>query len=286
MKKLHFILLALVIGFIACDNDDDAKKDPTIELITASGYTYENTTIVEGDSVLIGFKAEYNGDDNIISIEIAANGTTAGTETVDNLELERSYWIKKSFASEEEWVFTVTDAGGLSTSVSVTLILTYREIDTNESIILGAQENATLGSFYSINDDNVYFQDAAFNDHQDAIDLIYYYEAGDENVIASAGANISDDIFTGASGLTNWTTLNETRYYKTSISTAEFDAVANDSLLTIAFNALDAKRKAKTLNIDDVYSFLTESGKFGMFKVVAMDGQATGNIEIALKVQK
>ena len=79
---------------------------------------------------------------------------------------------------------------------------------------------------------------------------------------------------------------NTTWYYKTSISTATFDAVVNDSLLIAAFNQLNSHRKAKNLVAGDVYSFQIVNGKFGLFKVVNIMGAETGTVEISIKVQK
>jgi hypothetical protein len=285
MKKIYLLLFAFAIAFAACNDDDDPKSDPTISFITTADFTSEDVTLEEGDSIFVGINAEYNGDDNLTSFTITVNGQEIQNEAIDNLEIERTFSIKKSIATTEEWVFEVTDAGGRSASVSLTMTLEYGAIITNNSVILGAQNNSTLGSFYSTSEDQVYLQGEAFN-NQELIDLIYYFSTEDGNAIGSPGANDVDELFTGTSGLSNWTTLNETRYYETDLEESEFDAVSNDSIFNIVYNSDDAKRKAKNLVAGDIYSFRTEAGKLGLFKVITVNGEAPGDIEIAVKVEE
>jgi hypothetical protein len=283
MKKLTYLLIVFAIGFTSC-SEDDPKKDPTIEFITDSGYTYENTSMEQDDTIYVGINAEFNGDDKITLFEIKANNTVLHSETTDEFELERTISISKSNVPTEEWTFEVTDAGGRSASVSIILTLEYGEIITNNSVVLGAQDNPSLGSFYSTQTNEIYLQGDAFN-NQSIIDILYYYDATDLSVIASPGAQNIDDYFTGTSGIDNWTTLNETRYTKTDITVVEFDAISDDSIILNAFDADDSNRKAKNLAVGDVYAFRTENGKKGLFKVIAIDGEAAGTVEIAIKVQ-
>ena len=284
MKKIYFLLLAIIIGFAACNNEDDPKPDPTISFLTSTGYTFEDANLEEGDSIFIGIKAVSNGSDKLVSLEISVYNQTVDMIELDDLQVERTFIITKGAAPEEEWTFEVTDNGGKTASVSITFTRVYGSIVTNNSVVLGAQNNSTSGSFYSTEEDDVYMQGAAFT-NQELIDIIYYYDATDLNTLASPGANIGDDVFTGTSGLANWTTLNETFYYKTSISVAQFDAVTNDSLISISYNNEESKRKAKNLAVGDVYSFKTAAGKLGLIKIIAVNGEATGDLEFAIKME-
>jgi len=65
-----------------------------------------------------------------------------------------------------------------------------------KTIKLGAQDNTTVGGFYSFSKQKVYTLEQAFAD-QVSIDLICFYELHNDNFtsIASPGANIRD-IFT------------------------------------------------------------------------------------------
>ena len=172
MNKIYLLIFAFAVAFTACNEDDDPKSDPTISFMTTGDFTYEDVALEEGDSIFVGLEATYNGSDNLTSFAIIVNEQEVHTETIDNLEIERSFSIKKSAATSEEWVFEVTDAGGRSASVSITLTRTYGAIVTNNSVILGAQNNSSLGSFYSPVGDQVYLQGEAFS-NQELIDILY-----------------------------------------------------------------------------------------------------------------
>ncbi|NTW26088.1 MAG: hypothetical protein HGA37_15425, partial [Lentimicrobium sp.] len=99
------------------------------------------------------------------------------------------------------------------------------------------------------------------------------------------GAGITG-IFTGASSPDNYTTKNLTWFVKTALTAAQFDAVQNDAIVIDAFDTENDFRKAKVLTAGDVYSFKLQNGKYGLLKVIAVNGEQTGSLEIAVKVQK
>lgn len=156
---------------------------------------------------------------------------------------------------------------------------------TTNTVELGAQSNGQNGSFYSTVDNKIYLLDEAFN-NQAYVDLLYYFEAGDENVIASPGANISEGIFSGDNGLTNWDTLNETRFSKAEMSRTEFDELNDTTALKSLFDLDNNNRKAKSLQRDDVYAFRNHNRKFGAFKVEYVSGDSTGYIILEVKMLK
>jgi hypothetical protein len=118
-------------------------------------------------------------------------------------------------------------------------------------------------------------------------DRLYYYDfiGSDANSIASPNANVDPSVYPGASGLVNWTVKNETRYYKTTLTTADFNAATN-GLLVSAYNELMAKRKAKNLTSGDVYSFKTAHNKYGLFHVQDVSGQDSGYVKVNILIQE
>jgi hypothetical protein len=198
--------------------------------------------------------------------------------------------FNKGVHSVEVWKFRIKDIEGWWASVSLTVSnipgSNYDSVRVVPSVTLGAQQCSTNGSFMDVRNMQVYFQDDAFL-IQDSIELLYYYDpSGDANSISSPNANIDATIFAGTTGLANWTNKNETRFIETTLSTSQFDAVTNDSLLIASYDVLIAKRKAKNLQAGEVYSFKTEHGKFGLFKVVNVTGAESGTIEFSLKIQQ
>ncbi|MCK4661435.1 MAG: hypothetical protein KAT68_01110 [Bacteroidales bacterium] len=131
MKKLFYLLLTILFtSFIlitACkkEEEEDIKKNPVISFIKDSGYTYEDVELEEGDTILVGINATYNGVDKLDVLTITANDQVLIYSTnLDKMEFEYGINIIKSEPQTEEWVFTITDKGNLSANVSLTLTKT------------------------------------------------------------------------------------------------------------------------------------------------------------------
>jgi hypothetical protein len=158
---------------------------------------------------------------------------------------------------------------------------------TTKVVTIGAQDNATTGGFYSVSENKVYTQDAAFQ-NQSAIDILCFYEAANGNNIAisSPGAGISG-IFTGDTAPENWTTANTTYYTKTTLTPSQFDALAEtDELIVTSFDTANAYRKAKNLQIDDIYAFKTQAEAYGLLMVTTVTQDSIGSVTFEVKVKK
>ena len=196
----------------------------------------------------------------------------------------------KGINDSEKLIFIIRDKDGKSAQISLNIrkdsSSTFGNVNYFPSIDLGAQNNS-MGSFYSLTEDSVYSLNSAFA-NQDKIDLCYYYDLidTDENTIASPGANINTSVYTGANGLSNWTTRRTTRFKTASISANDFLNANNDSLLIIAYGQSDGTRKAKNLKTGDIFSFKNNDGKVGLFKVNSVSGTDAGNVNISIKVQE
>ncbi len=72
----------------------------------------------------------------------------------------------------------------------------------------------------------------------------------------------------------------------TTLSENDFISAINDSLLIATYGISSGYRKAKNLSPGDIYSFKTNRGKTGLFRVLNVNGNENGDIEIAVKIQK
>lgn len=280
------LIFSLIILLVSCKKDDELP--PTIEFKTTAGYMYEETMVAVGDSVKVGIIGKSNGLVNITSISARVNEEVVYGEGVNLEEFNMDFNIKKGLADEELWEFSIKDKNGSSASVSIKLTKDpdseFSLAKNYPSVKLGGQENDSLGGFISFSEDIIYMISTA-STKQSLIDLIYYYYGDDKNTIASAGANIEDGVFNSSKAPGSWETRRTTKFIKTSLELAEYEAIVVDSLLISSFNQTEAKRKAKELAVNDIYSFKTEDGRFGMFLVKDIIGEKEGMIEIAVKIQ-
>ncbi|PLX05820.1 MAG: hypothetical protein C0594_06755, partial [Marinilabiliales bacterium] len=275
MQLSMLILIVFSLLFTNCKKEEDnvVNSGPTLSFITEQGYLSSDTTMKMNDSVKIGLTGT-SGTENLTLFKYTIT-TENGSSSVDSgfnaPSFDYSKIIVKGISETEEWLFMIRDKDGLSAEVSLTLTKDtsseFGNIIHISSIQLGAHNNQTIGSFYSINEEQVYLQADAFN-NQSFVDILYFYDevTSDENTISSPGANIDASVFDGPSGLDNWTEINTTRYVKQDfMSVSEFDQCANDSLiLATTFEYPQGKRKCKNLVANDIYSFiLNNDGRKG-----------------------
>ena len=300
---LKFIIafqLLILISLISCDkSEEEHNGNPTIEFITDNGYTYLDTTIAQLKTIKVGINAKYNGTDKLTKFYAKKNGDLFIDPPLGIYANEYSWDIDITKGSEEKesWEFTIGDETGNYSSIYLDVfkkdtVIDYGEIDEYLNVQLGAQNNSSVGGFFSLSTGNVYTLEEGYN-NQELINLVYYYDNYtdklEESIVASPGANIEDVIFTGEYALLDWQVRNSTRFSRSQpdISSVEFDNAQNDSILIAnTFYYPNGGRKTKFLESGDIYIFVLEDNRTGMFKVVSTSGTTSGDIIIDIKVQK
>jgi hypothetical protein len=280
----------------SCDEPEKVYPDPSIQFVTDEGYVYSDTTLLLSDTILIGIIADTKSEDELthFNTTILKDTETVSIDTgIFTSHFRYDQNIVKGIAENETWLFYIRDRYGRKSNViSIVVALDsasiFGEIKDIPSIVFGAQDNTNYGGYYSLVLFQLFNQSDAY-DNQSAIDLLYYYDnvETDENTIASPGASIDNTILSGDTGVSNWADRNTLRFiYKENVTIEEFDNCENDSLiLENTFVFASGKRKAKNLTANQIYSFVSENGKRGMFKVVEVQGQEEGSIEVSLKMQ-
>ena len=292
MKKtlLYFFgTLVICLGlFSSCKKTEDAPAKPTISFKTESGYTSTNVAIHIDEKAKIGFSAAINGTDNLVKFNLTANGQSIVDSTINSSTYTIEMSITKSSSEKELWIFSVKTLSGIT--VSDTIILT-RNFDINSFLDnkLGAQNNTTVNTFFSLSDNiaKTYNKADAFA-NQAKIDIFCFYEAGVNNTaLSSPGAGITG-IFSGTDSPDNYTTKNTTSFQKTTLTTTAFDAVVSDTAIFSKYNdaITTGIKKAKLLVVGDVYAFKLHSGKKGLFKVKEVAPNNDGYVIFDVKVQK
>jgi hypothetical protein len=287
------ISFVLLLFSVSCKKDNSESTGPAISLKNGTPYVSGDTSIFIGKSFRTGIDVS-SGDANITNLIIKLTNETTTTfldsgMNVASFSLDKM--LPKTVNPKDIWTFIVRDKNGRSASVSLTVYAdsnsVYQPVVYLPSVFLGAQDNQDTGSFYDVDFNHRYNLIQAYT-IQDSIDILYYYDAitTDENTIASPNANIDNTVFPGTYGLVNWTIKNETRYLQLALTETEFTNISNDSLLIASYNEPLAKRKAKNLVAENVYSFKTASGKYGIFRVVKVYGTSGGSIEIEIKIQQ
>ena len=286
---LLFFLVGLILVLNSC-REETPGYPPHIEFIHEAGYLDHDTVLAIGDRVTVGVNA-FSEAGSITFFQVTFNNGTRQILLDSGLNkpsLTYTLPIIKSSGSYERWTFMVMDRDRNKDSVQILLQKSetshYGNISTYPDIILGAQENATQGSFLSFSTGNIFSLDSAFL-HQSLIDLIYYYGQY-EATLSSPGETEAPSYFTGPSGIANWTVKNETRYDTTSLSPGDFDQSMNDSLLLSVYEPTAGKRKVKFVEPGMVISFKNQAGRIGLLKIIGTEPGASGTLHFSVKIEE
>lgn len=294
MKRMISLLgLILFTGliFTSCTKDEDEEPVlPVVAFNQQAGFITGDASAAFGDTLNFGIILKGNGSDNLVKFVIKANNQTLLDSTINAQNYNYNFYSIKGTNPTDVWSFSTTDVAGNRKEETITITGAFGEINTYTAILMGAQDNATTESFLSLQDNaaTLYLQAQAFQ-NQEKIDIFCFYEntALHQNLMSlgSPGSFITD-VFTGATSPDNYTTNNLTRFYKTELTSAQFDAVSDDAVLLDSFNADEARKKASVLAVNDVYAFRIQSGLTGLFKVLEVNGAEAGTLKIAVKIQK
>ncbi len=290
LKPVRFTLyVAIVLVFFACKKDDGPQQPPQIQLLHQSGMISADTTIAVGELMTFAIAARA-GSVNLTNLIAMRGGTQQNIQRALDTSMNiQKFSIAKTFTKNldeaEFWTFIIRDKNRLSDSVSVVITLDttsgFGPIKYYESLILSAQNEVDPGSFFSFISDETYTLDGAFQ-NQELIDLVYYF-GEDDHTMGSPGANIEDGIFEG--NLEDWDIKRTTRFIATDMSQEVFESAQNDSLLIASYTEGEGKRKAKLLSPGKTFSFQTQNLKYGIFRVIEVNGTDAGTVKIDVKIQ-
>lgn len=154
------------------------------------------------------------------------------------------------------------------------------------SVTLGAQSNTTVPGFYSVSLDKTYTMSQAA-DNAGTVDIFCFYEAetGNNIALASPGSGI-DGIFTGDDMPDNWTTKNTTYFFMTTLTATQFEAVQDgDALIGTSFDADNARRKAKDVQVGQVWAFKTQAGTYGLLLATEVTQGTSGTVTFKVRTK-
>lgn len=318
MKKtisIFSVLLfgGLIIGLMSCDSTT-TPPNPTSQAptLTITGVTASPVDVAPGQILNFHLEARANANTNkdletlTVNAAFTAGGSWDTTFTPGTAE-KKYYVVDLDFkvpatANDGDAItltFKVTDKDTKEKITTWVLnVKVFIDIYTYTNITLGAQNNATLGSFYASSTNTVYLiTDAKTNCTK--VDFGYYYGATNAATLcAPSDAIAAAQIFNGPTyGLSTWPVRNATKFRKIALlTTTEFDALDAGIMLTKYTTAPGAEGAyANTLSDgsggmqQSFVAFKTANPvKYGIIKVDEIDivNQATGQMKITVKIQK
>lgn len=307
MKHIYFFLSAFIVFLLlsslnSCKPED--PKAPVIELLFDMG------DVADGDTAAIGRPLQFTvsacGEDANITNFLVEKVYDGNSKTVLDSGLNSAgFTVKEVFYQGIEdnvtWKFSVMDRNRKSSSVSIKIIKDpnsqFGGILEFSEIIVGYQDNTSVGNFFLPFLEAIYFQDSATM-FQNQVDVLTYFNYSQDN-----GVNLPSPTFSspGEDGggygalyteyypfLTQWTTRNYTKYdirVNHGVSSEDFYSAHNDSLMIVSYDDVWGKKKYKWAVAGTIIPFQTAAGKKGIINVLEADTVANGTIKFAMKIQ-
>jgi hypothetical protein len=302
MKKLSYFIVAMLFavsaGFVSCETEDSV--DPTIDVKLNSKAINSGDEISDlGAGAALTFDVDFRmGSEKLTNLSIKVKVGTDNITVVDSVlnkgifnggADEVKYTYKTNVNVLEKTVtFSTTDKGGVAVNFVVVIKpkSTAGDYITGTATILGAQNNATLGSFYSVSTGDVLLlKDAKANPSK--VDFAYYYGATNKATICGPKDadvnNATSGIKYGGSLMSALGFNNDTRFIKIDGSN-DYDEWYDAAITEVGTSSATA---VPQLAVGDYCVYKTSGGKTGAFKVDAITGQSNaGSITILLITKK
>ncbi len=289
-----FIILA-VFGCVP----DETETTPLILLKTGSGYTADGSAVSPGASLRFGVSVSGGGAaiTNIVVSRISDGVVVTEADKgvyISYGGLDTTLVYTRGYGQIERWVFFVMNSSRDTASVSLTVMKgegsAWGEINYHPSIRLGLQDNTTLPHFADLHT-GVAWNASGVAGHEANVDMaaFWYLTSGSSSPTLTCPAYSSALTYYPLFG--SWSVRNQTMYdYYTSdnnlITAAQFDLAASDSLLVNAYKPQSVSGQSKYAFAGKVVPFRTSDGRYGLIKVIRADETPSGEMEIAVKIQK
>ena len=282
-KKLLFVLLAGSLTFAySCKKSESNPSNPdlSLDLSTSSAKPGDVITItVRSTSSIKSYHLTVNnqGSAGAPRYLVPMSGTDS---TIKNTSFTdtRSYTVPAGTTTNLVFTATVTDNNSLTSNASKTLTVSQPASWSKEcsGVVLGDQNNATLGSSYSTSDCSVLTVSNA-KSNSAKVDMIYYYGSTNN---ATLGAPDNSDVMSFSVFGLPWATNNSTRF-KVLTSSDWTNASAGTIQSTYTSSSSAEMSEATKLAVGSVLGYKTAGGKYGILKVngITVDsGSGNGTI--------
>jgi len=294
LRSLFIVALAVVSAFTfnSCTTEDEPNPGPTLNFLGDAGFTAGDVTLPGGSSFKVGIVGSHDVKIDKMEIRVSYDG---GTElvpanctmcdsTINDKDVRVDFeGTTRTTPGTETWSFTLIDKDGLSTSKSIKITTTVapKPIQFND-LTLGNQDNATLGSSYSLSSFLIYLL-AEAKTNSELIDFIYVTDDADGEVLCAPTSSYATDILPSVG---TWTTKNDTKLRKTTITAAQFDAMTDSGLMLQELaNNSGASASVNNMNATDVYVVdpVSTGSRPALIKIVSVGSDNSIALKLALE---
>jgi hypothetical protein len=298
VKLTQAVALLIVLAFTGCGKEEP-ETTPLILLMSGSEFTADGSAVAPGGSLRFGITVSGGGGAITNLVVKRISDGVAITEAdrgmyVSYGGLDTTLTYTRGYGQVERWVFSVMNSYRDTASVSLTVLKgagsAWGGINYHPSVRIGLQNNSSLPHFVDLHT-GAAWDAAGVAGNEAAVDMaaFWYLTSGTSSPTLTCPAYASALTYYPMFG--SWGVRNQTLYdYYTSdnnlVTVAKFDEAANDSLLVNAYRPGSVSGQSKFAFTGKVVPFRTADGKYGLIKVIHADETPSGEMEIAIKIQK
>lgn len=298
VKLTQAVALLIVLAFTGCGKEEP-ETTPLILLMSGSEFTADGSAVAPGGSLRFGITVSGGGGAITNLVVKRISDGVAITEAdrgmyVSYGGLDTTLTYTRGYGQVERWVFSVMNSYRDTASVSLTVLKgagsAWGGINYHPSVRIGMQNNSSLPHFVDLHT-GAAWDAAGVAGNEAAVDMaaFWYLTSGTSSPTLTCPAYASALTYYPMFG--SWGVRNQTLYdYYTSdnnlVTVAKFDEAANDSLLVNAYRPGSVSGQSKFAFTGKVVPFRTADGKYGLIKVIHADETPSGEMEIAIKIQK
>ena len=291
------VLLPLLV--LAGCTPEEPETTPLVLLKGGGTYTADGSAVAPGGTLRFGLSVSGGGGAITNLVVRRISDGVAVTEADRGMYisyggLDTTLTYTRGYGQAEKWVFSVMNSHRDTASASLTVLRgagsAWGEINYHPSIRIGLQENSSLPHFVDLHSGTAW-DAAGVAGHEAEVDMaaFWYLTSGTSSPTLTCPAYSSALTYYPLFG--SWSVKNQTMYdYYTSdndlVTPAQFELAANDSLLVNAFRPGSVSGQSKFAYTGKVVPFRTADGKYGLLRVIRADETPSGEMEIAVKIQK
>lgn len=295
MKKLVKSVLMLSIASLAilssCKKEDSNAEVTDVTVSVSSSPAIP----VEGGVVTLTVTCTGNTDNNLKSISVNRSGGSLADKVVLSKSLTgtSSTEVIVDTIGTGTFTYVVAVTGKEGSPATKTITVTTRSLPkqvdvTTSAIPLFGQTNddpsATNPHFMKLTSPFTPISISTFPAEKSNVDLAFFFGATNKATITSPTDVTMQGLYSGLS----WAGANATLLYKTTMTTAQYDAIASansDSLITsMAAGVTTWGSSINLLAQGNIILFKTSANKLGLIKVENISGTQSNDAEINLRV--
>lgn len=296
--RLKAAVLLLLLVLAGC-TPEEPETTPLVLLKGGGTYTADGSAVAPGGTLRFGLSVSGGGGAITNLVVRRISDGVAVTEADRGMYisyggLDTTLTYTRGYGQAEKWVFSVMNSHRDTASASLTVLRgagsAWGEISYHPSIRIGLQENSSLPHFVDLHSGTAW-DAAGVAGHEAEVDMaaFWYLTSGTSSPTLTCPAYSSALTYYPLFG--SWSVKNQTMYdYYTSdndlVTPAQFELAANDSLLVNAFRPGSVSGQSKFAYTGKVVPFRTADGKYGLLRVIRADETPSGEMEIAVKIQK